>query len=69
MLCDLSSKTDTLAEVKHYIADLSVFDTPQCFMTNDGGGFTSASFSAVRDEPRTGHEYTAPDTLKHNAVV
>lgn len=69
VLHGLSRKADTLANVKHYIADVSVVGAPRCFRTNNGGELTPAAFATLCDESRIRREYTAPDTPKYNVIV
>ena len=52
MLYGLARKADTLANVKRYIADVSVIGSPHCFRMENGWEFTSAAFARFCDESR-----------------
>ena len=65
----LVRKSDTLAMVKRFIADVSAIGFPRCFRMDNGSEFLSREFTSFCDDAGIRREYTAPGTPQQNAVV
>ena len=69
VLYGLARKSDTLAQVKRYLADINDIGVPKSFRIDNGGEFLSQDFFDFCDNVNIRRELTAPDTPKHNAVA
>ena len=55
--------------MQRFLADMNDMGTPRCFRTDNGGKFTSRSYTDFCDSAGIRREYTAPGKSQQNAVV
>ena len=55
--------------VKHFLADINLMGTPECFRMNGGGKFTGREFAEFCDAAKIRREFEAPDTPIQIEVV
>ncbi|CAB1100171.1 unnamed protein product [Ectocarpus sp. CCAP 1310/34] len=65
-LYGMRRKSDTLAFVKKFLADVSGTGAPRSFRMDNGGEFVRRDFIAFCDNAGIRRTYTAPGTPQHN---
>ena len=65
----MASKAETTKYMKRFLADMNNIGKPRCFRTDNGGKFTSHSYTDFCDSAGIRWEYTAPGEPQEEAVV
>ncbi|CAB1102241.1 unnamed protein product [Ectocarpus sp. CCAP 1310/34] len=68
-LCWMRRKSETLAFVKKFLADMSSTGVPRSFRMDNGGEFVRRDFIAFCDNTGIRRTYTAPGTPQQNGLA